>query len=207
MKLYHPCKSVPAKKIAELEAEALKDDNCLIRLVNDDWCLSTKLQCRLFDLNLRYLENYISHNSLDKKAEVMLCELGDDDLIESYIRHNAVLLGRTIISQEFILGLFNLPDQSAWTHLVHCIREGVWLSPKVQVTMLKKSYGQDLLLRYLVPYTKYVHRIQEWRKEEIPLCEEAQLQLCNLPNAKEVVWLLKQTWNLCPKAENVIRFM
>ena len=207
MKLYHPCKRVPAKEIAELEAEALKDDKCLIRLVNDDWCLSTKLQWRLFGIQQHYLENYILYNSLDKEAEVMLCKLGDDDLIEKYINHHAVLLGRTIISQEFILELFNLQDRPAWTHLVHCIREGVWLSPKVQVVMLKKGYGQDLLLRYLVPHTKYAHRIPEWRKEEIPLCEEAQLQLCNLPNAKEVIWFLKQTWNLCPKAEEVVRFM
>jgi len=203
MKLYHPFKQFSVGETAEIAEKALKDDKYLSRLVADGWCLSTTLQLRLFDLHLHVLENYLRNNSLDKEAEVMLCELEDDDLLDEYIGRHAVLLGKTLISQEFILALFKLSEPSANRHLLHCIREGVWFSPEVQVKLLKAPYGQDLLLRYLVPHTKYAHWINESRRDEIPLCQEAQMLLFDLPNAKEVIWFLTQTWKLCPKAEEI----
>lgn len=204
MKLYNFYLNVSSAEAAEMEKRALTDDAYLRSLVSDGWHLSLPLQRRIFEMNsCRVLEAYIKRHQLAPETEVMLCDFGDDDLIKEYIRRYSTLLGATLLSQEFILKLFDLP--SGKEYLEQCVREGVWFSPKVQVRMLKEEYGQDLLLRYLVPYSKYALWQDEKEKNEIPLCRSAQMSLLRLPNAREVIWFLSQTWKLCPRAEQAAR--
>ena len=206
MNFFNGYESISGAQAEKMQSRALADSRYLHKLVCDGWSLPLSLQLKLFELSdMSTLISYIAKHQLDEEAEIRLLELADD-VLEEYISRHAVLLGRTLISQEFILKLFELPETSAKMHLEHCIREGSWLSPKVQVKMMETpNIGQDLLLRYLVPYTKYAKWINEQKKEEIPLCGEAQVKLLELPNAREVIWFLTQTWKLCPKAEDLAR--
>ena len=204
MEIYNLYFNISSAKAAEMERRALVDDKYLRSLVADGWRLSLPLQRRLLEQDsLRIIESYVENHQLSAETECLLCEIDDDDLIGDYIDRYATLLGRTMLSQEFILKLLDL--SSGEKHLKRCIRKGVWLSPKVQVKMLKKEYGQDALLYYLAPYSKYVKYRQESEKTEIPLCRSAQCKLVQLPNAKEVIWFLTKTWKLCPRAEQLAK--
>jgi len=204
MKLYNVYSNISPEKAAEMEQRALADKEYLRSLVVNGWHLSLPLQLKLFDLDsCRTIESYIKKYQLDAPAEILLFELEDSDLLKEYIDRYATSLGKTMLSQAFILKLFDLP--TGRRHLEHCLRKRVWLSPKAQVRMLKEDYGQDLLLRYLVPYSKYARWQEENKKEEIPLCRSAQMLLLKQPNAREIIWFLAQTWKLCPRAEHAAR--